>query len=108
MPTASIARNASITRPGPIGSPAARKVRARNMTFSASRLASIGGGMGGGVGIMDAVAMGKMRGRRRSAWRGGQFRFRLLQQMSGLAAFDLGNVVLVFQQHAQGVVDALR
>jgi hypothetical protein len=37
MPTASTAATASITLPGPIGSPAARNVRAKCIMFATSR-----------------------------------------------------------------------
>src|SRR5207245_1884791 len=39
---------------------------------------------------------------------GGGLGFDLLQQTSGFAAMQPGNVVLVFEQHPQGVVDRVR
>src|SRR5215813_6941311 len=40
--------------------------------------------------------------------RRGQFRLDLIEDIGRLGAADLGDVVLVLEQHAQGVVDGLR
>src|SRR5258708_33545133 len=85
MPTVSTALSASITRPGPMGSPAARKVRAKNMRFSRRR---------------PGIALNPLLRR--------QLVLDLLQQVGRLAAADAGDVVLIFEQHPQGIVDRLR
>src|SRR5258708_18622565 len=84
MPTVSTALSASITRPGPMGSPAARKVRAKNMRFSRRR---------------PGIALAPFLRR--------QLVLHLKQQIGRLAAADARDVVLVFEQHAQGIVDRL-
>src|SRR6266403_1954997 len=89
MPIAETAATASMTLPGPTGNPAARKVRAKCIRLASSRPWG-----------SDAAAIA-----------------RLCVAMSackidcgfGLDLFEQpGDVVLVFQQHAQGVVDRVR
>src|SRR5262249_38028459 len=81
---------ASRTLPGPTGRPVARSVRAKCMMFSPRRPAG-----------SEAGVMGLTRG-------GGELGLHLVEDVGGLAAADLGDVVLVLQQHAQGVIDRLR
>src|SRR5215831_145792 len=81
---------ASRTLPGPTGRPAARSVRAKCMMFSPRR--PVGS---------EAGVTGLTRG-------GGELGLHLVEDVGGLAAADLGDIVLVLQQHAQSVVDRLR
>src|SRR5881227_2795165 len=112
MPTASTAATASSTLPGPTGSPAARKVRPKCIRLATSRpsapsptlprlrgresAASAAGGSGL-TGTGSRLARG-----------GGDLGLDLIEELGRLAALDAGDVVLVFEQHAQGVVDRLR
>src|SRR4051794_39680221 len=84
--TASIA---SITLPGPIGSPAARKVRAKRRMFWASRLVAA-----------IALVLKQLGG-----LLGGEIGAHLFQDGGGLGAADPGDVILVLQQRAQAAVD---
>src|SRR5262249_6404948 len=59
---------------------------------------------GGGVGW--GMRTGRDAFRSRPPLRG-ELGLHLLQQIGGLAAADAGDVVLVLQQHAEGVVDSL-
>src|SRR5260221_12822365 len=88
MPTVRTASTAASTLPGPIGSPAARSVRAKYIRL-ARRWPDING---------DPTSIA---GR-------GELRLDLGEQAQRLAALDLPDVVLVFQQHAERVVDRVR
>src|SRR5437879_13332122 len=87
MPTVRTASTAASTLPGPIGSPAARNVRAKYIRL-ARRWPDISGDP-------------------RSIAGGGELRLDLGEQAQGLAALDLADVILVFQQDAKRVVDRL-
>src|SRR5262245_16401055 len=84
MPTASTASMAASTLPGPIGRPAARSVRAKYMTLARSWPAT----------AAPLLCRGELL-------------LHLGEQALRLRALDLGDVVLVFEQHAQRVVDRL-
>src|SRR3954468_16487037 len=84
--TASIA---SITLPGPIGRPAARKVRAKRRMFWASRLVAA-----------IALVLKQLGG-----LLGGEIGAHLFQDRGGLGTADPRDVVLVLQQRAEAAVD---
>src|SRR6202047_4886526 len=143
MPTALTAATASMTLPGPTGSPAARNVRAKCMRLASSRpcsgtcpLRPLAGGEGGDP---SGDAMGRVRwakspwsepggartsprpsppprarrGRSVSSGTGSRLRrcsldLHLIEDAGCFAAVQAGDVVLVFEQHAQGVVDRVR
>src|SRR6266850_2382879 len=139
MPTASTAATASSTLPGPTGSPAARKVRAKCIRLATSRpsLACAGAGNPhplaaptpslprkrgrGFIGVRRSKTLPRGRGREgpalkaregggpmlksRLSGRGGDLGLDLLQKARRLAALNPGDVVLVFQQDAERVVD---
>src|SRR5438477_11987535 len=90
MPTVCNASTALITLPGPTGSPAARRVRAKCITLAISRPSVLG------------AAVARISGLAR---RGSDFGLDLVEQLGGLAALDASDVVLVLQQHAERVVD---
>src|SRR5690242_5094793 len=95
MPTASTARSASMTLPGPMGKPAARSVRAKNIRFSTRRPWKAG------------VSLAVMGAHSCPSLGGGDLGLHLVKQRGSLAAADLRDIVLVFQQHADGVIDRL-
>src|SRR5215475_13520290 len=85
---------ASITEPGPTGSPAARKARAKPTTLSA--MWPVGGlrwSMAVGIGALtnDSVFAG-----------------RFLQNLLQAFALHARDVILVFQERTEGVADHLR
>src|SRR5690348_6905383 len=94
-PTASTAATASSTLPGPTGIPAARKVRAKCIRLATSRPS----------GFSEAAAC---IGLLLLAGGGGDFGLDLFEQFRRLAALDARDVVLVFEEDAQRVVDRLR
>src|SRR5579871_3541041 len=77
------ARSASITWPGPTGMPAARRMRANCMMLSTS-LPFTGRSAERLLGELGAHG---------------------IEQLHGFGALQAGDVVLVFEQHAQGRVD---
>ena len=89
-PTARTASSASSTLPGPIGNPAARSARAKYMMLAKGRPPS------------GAVAEPSMQPLAASS------AFTWAEQALGFAALDLGDVVLVFEQHAERIVDRFR
>src|ERR1700722_686630 len=89
MPTALTAATASMTLPGPTGSPAARNVRAKCIRLATSRPS-----------CSESLATTS-----RPVRRGSELGFDLIEQPRRLAALDARDVVLVFEQHAQRVVD---
>src|SRR3954453_15812262 len=93
MPTACNASTALITLPGPTGSPAARKVRAKCITLAINRPSVFGA---------TAARMSRL------ARGGGDFGLDLVEQLGGLAALNAGDVVLILQQDAERVVDDIR
>src|ERR1041385_4936483 len=97
MPTACTASAAASTLPGPTGKPAARSALPKCMRFSSNRpLPALSEGL---VGALMAF--------RRSA-RGGELGAHLIQYSGRLATLNLRDVVLIFEQHAQCVVDRFR
>src|SRR5260370_42619180 len=88
MPTVRTASTAASTFPGPIGSPAARSVRAKYIRL-ARRWPDING---------DPTSIA---GR-------GELRLDLGEQAQRLTALDLPDVVLAFHQHAERVVVRVR
>src|SRR5262245_31917068 len=106
-PAAATAASASITAPGPTGMPAARSARAKWTMFSASRPASPSRpwpfplpGRSAGEGRREEGESGVIGG---ASLRRAQLGVHLVDQLLGLAAFDAGDVVLVLQQHPEGV-----
>src|SRR6516165_5496678 len=137
MPTVLTAATASITFPGPTGSPAARKARAKCIRLAssdppASGVAGLEVGGATGPGPMPLRHGWTRSGQPRPArsgvpWMTGSspvmtviwvicsgrsrrrnFGLDLLQEPSGFAAVQPRDVVLVFEQHAEGVVDRMR
>src|SRR5215472_9091519 len=146
MPTVETAATASMTLPGPTGSPAARKVRAKCIRLASNRPPPSGGSApeicplrplaGGEGGDPSPSAMGRVRWvvplagagdpptsprpspppgaeRERSGLCdigqcSGGLGLDLLEDARRLAALQPGDVVLVFEQHPQGVVDRVR
>src|SRR5262249_57495774 len=88
MPTVLTASTASMTLPGPTGSPAVRKVRAKCIRLASSRPA----GSDLVVGTCTVCRLG----------------LDLPENARGFAAVQPGDVVLIFEQHAQRVVDRVR
>src|SRR4051812_16246480 len=93
MPTASTASSACNTLPGPIGRPATRRQRAKCMMLADSRPPSIS---------MSRVSWTMPAS---NGMGSGQFSLDLSEDAVGLAALDSGDIVLVFQQGAESVVD---
>src|SRR5262249_9418160 len=100
---------ASRTLPGPTGRPAARRVRAKCMMFSARRPPPVPGcretassGDLRGSGFISVLSLARTPSTRRR-----QFRLHLIEDIGRLGAADLGDVVLVLEKHAQGIVDRL-
>src|SRR6202034_866391 len=81
--------SASITAPGPTGNPAARNARANPTTLSA--ICPVGG-------LRWLMAIGEPLA----------FAGRFFQNLLQIVALHARDVVLVFQQRAQGVADHLR
>src|SRR5690348_5604113 len=79
---------ASITFPGPIGSPAARNVRANSRMFWASRLVAMG---------LMLKQLGRLLG--------GEIGAHLFEDRGGFAAADPRDVVLIFEQRTEAAVD---
>src|ERR1700751_4763128 len=138
MPPVRTAAPASMTLPGPTGSPAARNVRAKCIRLASRRpcsgscpLRPLAGGEGGDP---SRPAMGRVRwagaevspisprpspppraemGRLGSPvtisrLRPGGLGLDLIEDAGGFAAMQAGDVVLIFEQHAQRVVDRVR
>src|SRR5258708_19361205 len=91
MPRARPASTAASTVRGPIGRPAARSVRAKCIRL-ARRWPSADAGC--------AIARSRRRRRR-------ELGLDLVEEAQRLAALDLGDVVLVFEEDAERVVDRL-
>src|SRR5262245_10406177 len=89
MPTASTARTPSITRPGPIGSPAPRRMRAKCMMLGTSALS-----------CASFIGRGSSLGQSLGA--------DIAQQALALGPADARDVVLVLEQRPQRVVDRRR
>src|SRR5215472_3429830 len=90
------ASTASMTLPGPTGSPAARNVRAKCIRLASRRPSRCPCG-----GVRGSLVT-------RSGPHRGGFGLDLLENAGGLTAVQPGNVVLVFEQHTQSVVDRVR
>src|SRR6516225_3500633 len=91
-----MASTASMTLPGPTGSPAARNVRAKCIRLASSRPSRCRCG-----GMRGSLVTG-------SSLHHGGLGLDLLEYAGGLATVQSGDVVLVFEQHTQGVVDRMR
>src|SRR5216683_525464 len=112
MPIAPTAATASMTLPGPTGSPAARNVRAKCIRLASSRPGSAPARPSPSRwrGSLPLPACGERAGVRGSSVtisrpRRGGLGLDLLQEPGGFAAVQAGDVVLVFEQDTQRVVD---
>ena len=113
MPTVLTAATASMTLPGPTGSPAARNVRAKCIRLASSR--PLGSGMAVAAPHPPAARVPPSPRMRGEGWGEGPVAacpgglgLHLIEDAGGFAAVQAGDVVLVFEQHAQGVVDRVR